>query len=636
MAKFMFGKNLKEKKPKPSKKKKGESAPTKNSKKTTKTKAHYNSAKKAQTTTKGKKNKPAAEKKASKHPEKQTAKHPEKQTRSNPTKQPKKQPERKEIKKPCKKVSAKKREKRIEWKKVYSKILVFAGELVEAVDEINEEALKIGAAGVQLLFPLCAGIVSVIDMALDILAWFVIKTIVLSGRHIHEIRLAVIKHKKAIIRDATIVVLSGVFLVGVFAWATDYEYSYNGRVLGIVKDQNDVLEILDVISEELSLEYGSNIEINPETDISFKPVVSYGKEIDDTDAVLRRFTYMGEIQAKAYAIKANDKILAVVENERIANQVLDNIKSIYLSTADNVEYEYIGFVEDVKIEPYSTKLTNVSSLQAAVEKIKNGGQEVVPYTVEAGDSLYAICDKLGVTLEELKEMNPGLTDSSLLHAGDQLNCQRLVPLLTLETVEVATLAESIPYKTEYTTSSYYYEGEAILSRAGVNGKARVTARLTKNNGQIVAREDISKETLIEPISEVIVKGTKPVPPKKGTGTFIRPVNVGIYSPYGYRWGQMHDGVDLAAPSGTPIKAADGGTVIKAGWHVNYGYMIIIDHGGNTETLYAHCSKLYVSAGERVFQGQTIAAVGSTGRSTGPHCHFEIWINGRTVNPAHYC
>ena len=98
---------------------------------------------------------------------------------------------------------------------------------------------------------------------------------------------------------------------------------------------------------------------------------------------------------------------------------------------------------------------------------------------------------------------------------------------------------------------------------------------------------------------------------------------------------MHEGIDLAAPTGTPIKAADGGTVVSAGWHSNYGYMIIIDHGANTRTLYAHCSKLNVSAGNKVYQGQVIGLVGNTGRSTGPHCHFEIHINGRTVNPANY-
>lgn len=517
----------------------------------------------------------------------------------------------------------------------YNKIVKIAGNFIEAVDEINDEIVKIAQDGWHLLIIVCALFVTTIDKVIDIAEWFVLKSLVLIGRRAHDMRIKIIQHKNIIIKEATVLVLAGIGIVGVFAWATDYEYSYNGRPLGIVKNQSDVLEILDIISDELSLEYGSNIEINPETDITFRPVVSYGKEIDDTDTVLKRFTYMGEIEAQAYAIKADGKVLAVVENERVANNVLDEIKEIYLSDERSVEYEYVGFVEDVVIEPYSTKLTNVLSMKTAIQKIRSGGQAAMEYTVVAGDSLYGICDKLGVTLSELKEMNPGLTEKTMLHAGDKLSSQKEIPLLTLKTIEISKIAESIPYETEYQESSYYYEGESIVSRSGSKGKASITARLTRHNGQVVDREDLEKEVIIKPVNEIIVKGTKPVPPKKGTGTFIRPVNVGIYSSYGYRWGRLHTGIDLAAPTGTAIKAADGGTVSFAGWHSNYGYMIIINHGANTQTVYAHCSKLYVSAGQQVFQGQRIAAVGSTGRSTGPHCHFEIMINGKTVNPANY-
>ena len=98
---------------------------------------------------------------------------------------------------------------------------------------------------------------------------------------------------------------------------------------------------------------------------------------------------------------------------------------------------------------------------------------------------------------------------------------------------------------------------------------------------------------------------------------------------------MHDGIDLAASTGTPIKASDGGTVVHSGWYYGYGYTVIIDHGGGVKTLYGHNSANYVSVGEKVFQGQVIAAVGNTGNSTGPHCHFEIMMNGRNVNPSLY-
>jgi murein DD-endopeptidase MepM/ murein hydrolase activator NlpD len=98
---------------------------------------------------------------------------------------------------------------------------------------------------------------------------------------------------------------------------------------------------------------------------------------------------------------------------------------------------------------------------------------------------------------------------------------------------------------------------------------------------------------------------------------------------------MHYGVDFSTSTGTPIKAADGGTVTLSGWYYGYGYTVIIDHGSGVKTLYGHCSALYVSVGEKVYQGQTIAAVGNTGNSTGPHCHFEIIINGTNVNPENY-
>ena len=323
-----------------------------------------------------------------------------------------------------------------------------------------------------------------------------------------------------------------------------------------------------------------------------------------------------------------------MESEKIANEVLESIKKIFTGDKD-AEYEYVGFAENVKIEPYNTILANVSSRSAALKKIKSGGQQEVTYTVKAGDTLYGICSKLGVTLQELKKMNPKVKDSMTLHVGDKFVTQQEIPLITVETVEVSVFAEAVDYKTVTKKSDNYYEGETVVTQAGEKGKARVTARLTKQNGVTVDIEDLSVETIREPIDKIIVKGTKPVPAKIGTGIFGRPVNAGVYSGYGMRWGRMHYGLDYAAPTGTAIYAADGGTVVSAGWSGAYGYTIVIDHGANKKTLYAHCSRLFVSAGTKVYKGQHIAAVGSTGRSTGPHCHFEIIINGANVNPAYY-
>ncbi|MDW8030037.1 MAG: peptidoglycan DD-metalloendopeptidase family protein [Armatimonadota bacterium] len=130
--------------------------------------------------------------------------------------------------------------------------------------------------------------------------------------------------------------------------------------------------------------------------------------------------------------------------------------------------------------------------------------------------------------------------------------------------------------------------------------------------------------------------TRPVPAWKGP--FTRPVNGPIVSGFGYRVHpifrrvKFHYGIDISAPSGTPIRAAADGVVVFSGWRRAYGNTVIIDHGDGLATLYAHCSRLLVNEGEVVKQGQVIALVGSTGLSTGPHLHFEVRRYGEPINP----
>lgn len=116
---------------------------------------------------------------------------------------------------------------------------------------------------------------------------------------------------------------------------------------------------------------------------------------------------------------------------------------------------------------------------------------------------------------------------------------------------------------------------------------------------------------------------------------IRPVSGTITSRFGRRSRGTHTGLDIANSKGVPIKAAASGTVIYSGRKGSYGYMIVIDHGKGVQTYYAHCSRLDVSAGTYVNQGDVIAAVGSTGNSTGPHLHFEVRVNGAAKNPQNY-
>jgi murein DD-endopeptidase MepM/ murein hydrolase activator NlpD len=124
----------------------------------------------------------------------------------------------------------------------------------------------------------------------------------------------------------------------------------------------------------------------------------------------------------------------------------------------------------------------------------------------------------------------------------------------------------------------------------------------------------------------------------GSGTsssgLIWPVNGPVTSGFGWRWGRMHEGIDIAAPAGTPVHAAAAGQVIYGGWMGGYGQIVVIDHGNGLATAYAHLSAIWISGGS-VSQGQGIGAVGCTGSCTGNHLHFEVRVNGHAVDPMGY-
>ena len=125
------------------------------------------------------------------------------------------------------------------------------------------------------------------------------------------------------------------------------------------------------------------------------------------------------------------------------------------------------------------------------------------------------------------------------------------------------------------------------------------------------------------------------PVRQGSGQLSWPLNASISSGFGFRWGRLHAGVDMPVPEGTPIHAADGGRVAIAGWMGGYGNYTCIQHTGSLSTCYGHQSRIAVSVGQSVSQGQVIGYSGNTGHSTGPHLHFEVRVGGNPVDPMGY-
>lgn len=412
---------------------------------------------------------------------------------------------------------------------------------------------------------------------------------------------------------------------------TGYEYSYNGRVLGVVKEQEDVLKILDVVQEQLSKEHNAQVAIDRNLDIHFERVIALNREIDDSEEVLRQLTYMQDMKIKAVALYINGNREAILSSEKDAQEILEAVQTSFLSTSTNTEYEKIGFAEAVEIKEIDTKLGRIMNFEDTFSKIMTGAVAKRIHEVVSGDTFSGIAKRYSISSSDLRMANPGINPERL-SIGQEIILTQTVPLLTVQTVEVATYIEPVPFETVQKETDTMYKGEQSVRVQGQNGERSVVARIVKNNGVEISKTELSSSIIKQPVEKVVHVGTKPPPALQGTGSFIYPVTGARLTT---RYSRYHQAIDLAISSGTKIRAADGGTVISSGYSGSYGYVVRINHGGNRVTLYAHCSKLLVKAGDKVYQGQHIANVGSTGRSTGPHVHFEVIINGVKRNPLDY-
>ena len=441
-------------------------------------------------------------------------------------------------------------------------------------------------------------------------------------------------NKVLLLKYLSVVVILAIIGVAIFSNTTAFEYSYNGKTLGLVNNQEDVWKLADLVSQQLTKRYGAEVKIDPDKDISFKRVLSVGEEIDDAEDVLNKITYMQDLSVSAYAIYVDGTKIAIVDTEDTANAILDKVKSDYVSQ-NPANYLSVGFAENVEIKQISTKLGKIMDSDEVTEKILTGGQSKRIHTVAAGETFSEIASEYGISQSALSEMNPDV-EPAKLSIGQELVLKETVPLLTVQTLELSNYIEYIPFETVYENDDTMYKGDSKTIVEGVDGERAVSSKIVKNNGETMANLELSSVVNSQPVTQVVHVGTKEKPVTAASGKFKYPVSgYTLTSKFGYRWGRMHYGVDLACSTGTPIKASDGGTVIFSGYSGSYGNVVKISHGNGYVTIYAHCSKLLVSKGEKVYQGQHIANVGSTGRSTGPHCHFEIQINGVAVNPLKY-
>ena len=417
-------------------------------------------------------------------------------------------------------------------------------------------------------------------------------------------------------------------------YSPSYAVTLDGELVGVVADPDTVQEAIQTVERTGTSLLGHDYQIEGELDYEF--ALTLRSDLT-TEADVQNYFYgkldsvSGEL--RQYQVVVDGQVVGTVKDEDALNQLLDSMKEKY-TNENTVSAE---FLDTVTVEPVyeAENLMTMSEMDAALQSNQDGS---TTYTVVAGDTFYGIAYANDMSLSDLQALNPGM-DINRLMVGDVLNVKELTPILSVQTVEEQNYTQAIACPVEEVEDSSLYVGDSRVITQGVEGEEQVNATVTYVNGQETSRTVNSTTTLREPTTTVKAVGTKEKPRTASSGSYQWPIYGRITSYFGGRYifgsYSYHSGIDISASYGAAIRAADGGTVTYAGYKGSYGNLVIITHDNGTQTYYGHNSSLTVSAGQKVYKGQQVARAGSTGRSTGVHCHFEMRVNGTSVNPLSY-
>jgi len=299
-----------------------------------------------------------------------------------------------------------------------------------------------------------------------------------------------------------------------------------------------------------------------------------------------------------------------------------------LSVDDGIKY--VGFSDKIEVVETYVDDAIIKDRATAFTELTSPVNEPGIYVVVPGDCLSIIAEKVGMSVDDIKALNDGIENDDDIYYDDRLNIVVPTPPVEVLVEKKETYNEKYYADVEYQDDDSMYIGETSVIQEGSPGVHTVTDMVTYKGENESSRQQLDEVVEVAAVAEIVLRGTKSQP------TYMFPLtNWEVTSNFGYRWGRLHAGTDVKADVGTTVRASRAGQVTSAGWIGGYGNCVIIDHGDGVQTRYGHLSQVLVSVGQYVEQGEQIALSGNTGRSTGPHLHFEIRINGEPVDPLPY-
>lgn len=437
-----------------------------------------------------------------------------------------------------------------------------------------------------------------------------------------------------------------VFAITVVAW-TGTEFcltlTYRGQDLGYIDSATVYNAAAGMATDRvINVDNSFSVDAAPKLAIAIKGDHTVMDDTQLCDAILRT---AGDSIAEAIGLYVDGEFIGSMESATELQGVFDDLKEGYFDESD--PSQRAEFVQEVKT--VEGLFPSLSVIDKTTMKAKLTAEAVVKktYTVQAGDTLSTIAVRNDMTTSQLRAMNPAYADTDMVRIGDVLIVQQPQPLLQVKVIKTIEYTETIDYKTVYTTNTNKPVTYSVVKTGGQEGSQDIVAEVTYIDGVETSRKIISKTVTKQAVDKVVERGTQPVVSSSGSqvvvgdgitkGQMSWPVPICSNMSRGWRSG--HYALDICNGPVTVLNkaacAADGGTVVYAGWNGAYGYYVKIQHANGLATAYAHLNSIKVVKGQTVSRNQVIGLIGSTGRSTGPHLHFEVLKNGTRVNPLYY-
>ncbi len=403
----------------------------------------------------------------------------------------------------------------------------------------------------------------------------------------------------------------------------------NGKTVAQVSNPAETRMLLRELAAEKSQKLEKPVDIAPGVKIvQVYPENNTRLQGNDLKNVLGKD--LSFITTGAVLLVDHDVKLVLRDKEE-ANSLIAKLKEPYAGPNTNVSFE-----EDVSVKEMEVNFNELVDQRKGLEILQADCDKPQTHCIQEGDTLWNIASEADMSVEQLLALNPDLSSESL-KVGEIVALNTVEPVVNVLATTKQTDIQQVAYAVEEIRDNSLYFGDEKVIQEGKMGQKAITYEITQRNGVMVDRKIIKEDTLEEPQNQIVAKGSKFLLASRagGSSSLGWPKVGSLNSPFGMRSGRMHTGIDISGNTGDPVAASASGKVVRATWYSGYGKCVDIQHDEGVITRYGHLSEINVSSGEYVERGQLIGKVGTTGRVTGPHLHFEIIVNGEQKNPLDY-